>query len=416
MDQGATGLQFDLRNCGPASPPAVLLGGLNLVRALGAAGIPVIVAATDPGEPVLASRYCSGRLLLPPLEHRHVAAEALAAAGKRLAEACQARIPLYYSNDDYLDLLLEHRALLEPYFSFIVNDEEVARALIDKQRFDDFARSRGLPVPRALAWADIEARDEPVLVKPTAKIDWDRSPVLLRLFSGAGKARIFATGRELAANSLARSLAGDLLLQEYVPGGDRCLYSYHGYADETGAVLASFVGRKVRTYPALTGMSAFLELTHEPALAELAQDLVRRIPLKGVFKMDFKRHPGDGSFRLLEVNARFNLWHYLAAANGLNLTRVAYDYLVHRRRPAAAGYSCRTRWVWLRADYRAYRELAGRGELGLAGWLWSLLRGPNVYEIFSWRDPLPFVRLALRRLGQIPRLTQRMWRWLFTAS
>jgi D-aspartate ligase len=415
MEQRA-GLRFDLRGCTPGAPPALLLGRLNLVRALGAAGIPTIVAASDPDEPVFASRHCSGSLLLPPLEQRRAAAEALAAAGERLAGACRGPLPLYYGSDDALDLVLEHRDLLAPYFSVILNDEPVARALIDKQRFEDFARERGLPVPRALAWEELEACDEPVLVKPKAKIDWDRSRILLRLFGGVGKARIFPTGRALAGNSLARSLADDLLLQEYVPGDDRHLYTFHGYADENGEVLAWFVGRKLRTYPALTGMSSFLELTHEPALASLAQDLVKRMPLKGVFKMDFKRHPRDGSFRLLEVNARFNLWHHLGAANGLNLPQVAYDYLVNGRRPASQGYSCGHRWVWLRADYRAYRELSARGELGLAGWLWSLMRAPNVYELFSWSDPLPFLRVAMRRLKRIPRLTQRMWRWLFTAS
>jgi hypothetical protein len=96
--------------------------------------------------------------------------------------------------------------------------------------------------------------------------------------------------------------------------------------------------------------------------------------------------------------------------------RVAYDYLVHGRRPAATAYRRDYRWLWLRTDYRAYRQLAARGELGLFGWLWSIVRGPNVYELFSWRDPLPFLRVAARRARRIPRLTQRMWRWLFTAS
>ena len=415
MGQGA-GLQFDLRRCDPANPPAVLLGRLNLVRALGAARIPVIVAASDPGEPVFDSRYCTGRLLLPPLERRRAAAEALAAAGARLAEACRGPIPLYYGSDDDLDLLLEHRALLAPHFCFLVNDEPVARALIDKQRFEDFARERGLPVPRTFAWQELEALDEPVLVKPKAKIDWDRSRILLRLFGGAGKARIFPSGRDLARNTLAHSLADDLLVQEYVPGDDRRLYSFHGYADEHGDLLAWFIGRKVRTDPPLTGMSSFLELAREPALAALAPELVKRVPLKGVFKMDFKQHPRDGSFRLLEVNARFNLWHYLGAANGLNLTKVAYDYLVHGRRPVSRGYACERRWVWLRGDWRAYRQLAARGELGFVRWLWSLVRAPNVYELFSWSDPSPFLRVAARRLRRLPSLTQRMWRWLFTAS
>jgi D-aspartate ligase len=411
-----SGLRFDLRRCNPARPPALLLGRLNLVRALGAAGIPAIVATSDPAEPALASRYCAGSCLLPPLEHRAAAGEALVAAGALLAQACGARVPLYYGNDDCLDLLLEYRAQLAPHFRFIVNDHDTARALIDKQAFEVFARRHGLPVPRALAWEELERCEAPVLAKPKAKIDWERSRILLRVFGGAGKARVYASGRELARDELARSMADDLLVQEYVPGGDRQLYSFHGYADEQGRLLAWFIGRKIRTYPALTGMSSFLELAHDAGLARLGQELTERIPLKGVFKMDFKHDPRDGRWHLLEVNARFNLWHHLGAVNGVNLMRVAYDYLVQGRRPAATAYRRDYRWLWLRTDYRAYRELAARGELGLFGWLWSIVRGPNVYELFSWRDPLPFLRVTARRARRIPRLTQRMWRWLFTAS
>jgi hypothetical protein len=47
--------------------PVILLGGLNVVRALGLAGIPVIVASQDRRAPSTASRYCKGVLELPPL-------------------------------------------------------------------------------------------------------------------------------------------------------------------------------------------------------------------------------------------------------------------------------------------------------------------------------------------------------------
>jgi hypothetical protein len=50
--------------------PVILLGGLNVVRALGLAGIPVIVASQDRRAPSMASRFCSGTLQLPPLSER----------------------------------------------------------------------------------------------------------------------------------------------------------------------------------------------------------------------------------------------------------------------------------------------------------------------------------------------------------
>jgi len=408
---------MDLRRFHPERPPVMLLGGLNLVRALGLGGIPAIVASPNADAPALASRYALGRLLLPPLERRDAVVETLRAAGERLADALGRKVPLFYSNDDYLDLVQENQAALAPFFGLILNQPEVARALIDKDCFEPYARSRGLPVPRTLQWEELDGWYAPVLVKPKVKIGYDDSAIYQRLFGGAGKARVFASGPEVAAIPLARQLRDELLLQEYVPGDDRHLWSFHGYADENGVLLASFVGRKIRTAPPLTGVSSYVELAHDEAFAFVGRHVAARVPLRGVFKIDFKQDAVTGAWRLLEVNARFNLWHYLAARNGLNLPGVAYDYLVDGKRPGTAPrYRTAYRWVALRLDFRAYRELAASGELDLWGWLRSLAESPKVYEMFSWSDPMPFVRHCVERMRRFPRLTTRIARWLSTAS
>jgi len=167
----------------------------------------------------------------------------------------------------------------------------------------------------------------------------------------------------------------------------------------------------------VTGESAFIEIAHDASLEAAGRDVVRRCPLKGPFKMDFKRDPRDGRWYLLEINARYNLWHYLGAANGLNLPLTAYEYLVHGKRPAAPrGYRTKHRWLYLRFDWLAYRELAARGELTFHGWLASLASAPRVCQLFRWDDPLPFL-FRLRHFGsRLPQLTTAMRRWLSTAS
>jgi predicted ATP-grasp superfamily ATP-dependent carboligase len=217
---------------------------------------------------------------------------------------------------------------------------------------------------------------------------------------------------------LAWQLRDELVIQEYVPGDDRHLWSFHGYADQNGVLIASFIGRKIRTYPASTGVSTFLELVHNDAFAAVGRDVAARVPLRGVFKMDFKRDDVSGAWRLLEVNARYNLWHHLGAANDINLPRIAYDYLVYGKRPQAAPrYRTSHRWLALRDDLRAYRELAAKGELSLWTWLRSLVQTPVVCDVFSWTDPMPFVRHVFSRWRlRIPRLKARLVRWLSTAS
>ena len=406
-------LQVDPRALSAARPPVLLLGGLNLVRALGLAQIPVIVASPRAFTPAMASRHSIGRCELPPLAQREAVVERLLRAGEELVRRTGTRIPLFYGDDDYLGLVGDFRNALNARFALLLNDASLTRALHNKALFQALGERRGLPLPQRLDWETLDGFDGAVLAKPHVKTAWENAPVYTKLFGSAGKARIFSSGRAVRQNTLVQRLAADLGFQEYVPGDDRSLWSFHGFADEQSEVLASFIGRKIRTYPALTGDSSYLELAHDDELAALGREIVARLRLKGLFKIDFKRHAETGRFYLLEINARSNLWHYLGAKNGVNLAAVAYDYLTRGVRPAPLTARTDYRWLALELDYRAFRD----SDLSLARWIGSLLASRKVYDVFAWNDPWPFI-VQLRSLAQTlpPRLTRRMLRWLSTAS
>ncbi len=387
--------------------PVVLVGGISLARSLGLAGIPVVVASSDPEEPAFSSRYCVGRCQLPPLKSGTAAVEALVTIGDRMANFFGSRPLLLTGSDDGLELIGNHRERLGRYFRFLMADPEVSDALIAKDRFQSLAMRRALPVPRSLDWdgdapGSVRAATGPVLVKPKVKFDWHHSTLCQRLFAnGDGKARIFESGAAALAEPAVTMYRDQLTIQEYIPGGDADLWSYHGFADERGEVLASFVGRKIRTYPTLTGESAYIELALDDSLSRLGREVARKLPLPGMFKMDFKRDPRDGRWYLLEINARCNLWHYLGAAHGVNLGAAAYDYLVYGRRPQPCAYTPRYRWLSLQLDFKAYREMAARGEITALGWLASLASSRKIYNFFSWTDPGPWLRFMLRRVKRV---------------
>lgn len=420
-------LHLDPNRLHPERPPVLLLGGLNVLRALGAAGIPAVVATRDPAEPALASRFCAGRLMLPPGGDPEALLEALLAAGSALLARFHRRVPLFYGNDDGLELVSDHREALSEYFLLLLNGREESRGLLEKDRFEGFASSRGVAVPRTLSWESSDANalaaaTGPVIAKPKVKVGWDNAPELRQLFGPQGKAKVFDNGAEALRHPLAAKLHGLLTFQEYVPGTDRELWSFHGYADEAGRILACFVGRKIRTCPELTGMSTYLELAHDSAFEAFAREATAKLGLRGPFKIDCKRGTHDGQFRVLEVNARFNLWHYLGAKNGVNLAAAAYEYLVHGRRPEAQlDWRTTHRWVCLRLDREAYRELHAAGRLTPTGWVASLLAAPKVYDLFAWDDPMPFLRAQGERLARAPakvleKLAPRGKRWPATAS
>jgi predicted ATP-grasp superfamily ATP-dependent carboligase len=403
------------RRFSPERPPVVLLGGLNVLRALGLARLPVVVASSA-DDVALVSRYCHARLRLPGAKGRGQA-DVLVRAGAELADTLGRRVPLFYSNDDWQRLVQDYRDELARHYVLLLNDPAVADAVIEKDRFQPLAAALGLPIPQTLQWDALGTFTGPVLVKPRAKFEREHSAAYLRLFGGHGKACIFPSGGALLADAAAQQLRGELVIQEYVEGDDRQIWSFHGFADENSDLLDWFIGRKIRTYPALTGESTYLELAHDDQLAELGHRVVRVLGLKGVFKIDLKRDLRTGRFRILEVNARYNLWHYLGAANGVNLPLAAYEYLVNGKRPTSPGrYRTTHRWVYLRFDWLAYRELAARRELSLRGWIASLTSSPRVCQLFSWRDPLPFFYRLCHVVARLPRLPVVMRRWLSTAS
>ncbi len=378
--------------------PVLLMGGVNLVRSLGLAGIPAIVASHDLGEPAFGSRYCVGRCLLPAPDTGEAAVDTIVRIGDRLATKYGRRVPLMYGNDDYLELIHAHRERIERYYLLVLNDPEVADALIAKDRFQEFAQRRALPVPHSLDWERLAEAHGPVLVKPSNKVDWHDSVLRRDLFHRA-KALTFASGAHALAEPNIERFREQLTFQEYIPGDDTLNWSFHGVADSEGRLLDSFVGRKLRTFPTRSGESSFIELARDGELHALASEIAANIPLKGVFKMDFKKDERTGRWYLLEINARFNLWHYLGAANGVNLLGVAYDYLVEGARPARSGeYRTDRRWLSLELDARAFRELHARGELGLFSWLASILFSRKVCNLFAWRDPGPWARFWAYRL------------------
>src|SRR3990170_6952361 len=128
--------------------PVVLLGGLNIVRALGLAGIPVIIASSERRTPSMASRYCRGVIGLPPIAEREAYVEALVRAGRALAVQHGAPVPLFYDNDDRLALVQDCRAALAPHFALLLNEPELGDALLEKSRFQALAECCAPPVPR----------------------------------------------------------------------------------------------------------------------------------------------------------------------------------------------------------------------------------------------------------------------------
>jgi D-aspartate ligase len=363
---------------------ALVMGDVDVVRALGVAGIPVAFFGPD-DEPARLSRHVRAQLpWIDPWERQDELVDALLAFARAQPEPPA----LFPQTDATLLLASRHRERLGERFRLALADAELVEALVDKSRFQALAGEHGLPVPAAQRLPPSPGAPPPAIDVPFPAIvkPLTRTPGWTGLAGPSKALHVMDPDAFAEAWPELSVLPTELLIQQLIAGPESSIESFHVYVDETGAIAGAFTGRKIRTFPREYGQSTAVEIVALPDVAELGRDVVARLGLKGPAKLDFKRDPG-GRLHLLEINPRFNLWHYPGALAGVNLPALAYADMTGRQRPPVAARVAELAWVDPLQDLLAARA-AGVAPLA---WL-RFLAGCRAVCGLARADPAPFLR------------------------
>jgi D-aspartate ligase len=403
VDRGVRPPRHTARRTAPSRLPAVVLGDTDLIRTLGLTGITSAVVAR-PGQTQGLSRFVSDRI---EWADNWGDPGQLLANVMQFAATCPDRPPLFFQHDGDLAFVSRNRDALRWGLRFTIGDAELVEQLLDKTLFAELAERVGLPVPRSFVLRPVPGDDPPdlpldfpVILKPLTRRDTIWKPL-----GGTAKALRVDSAREFRALwPVLAEAAFAMVAQELVVGGEQRIESYHAYVDERGEAAGEFTGRKVRTLPREFGHTTALEITDEGDVREAGRECMRRLGLRGIAKLDFKRAPGGGLV-LLEVNARFNLWHLPGAVAGVNLPALVYaDLMGTPRPPVRSRPRAGVRWTVPWHDALAARE----ARLGLARWAAWQLRC-ETRHVLSLDDPMPFLRGLLwpRVKRRVPGLSRR---------
>ncbi len=365
--------------------PACVMGDMDLLKPIAAAGIPCSVVAR-PGAPLHYSRFAQARLSWDGSQ----APEALVNALTQFGHAQGERPVLFYEEDEQLLFISRHREALARAFRFVIAESSLVEDLADKARFAALAKRHDLPVPAAVQFdpAKIEASDIglsfPIVIKPLMRAGrWNDALGQRKALSVANAEELRQVWPQLQA------LETELLAQRLIRGGEAQIESYHCYVDARGAIAGEFTGRKVRTFPVIYGHTTALEITDAADVRRQGRGAVERIGLTGVAKLDFKRDAG-GALHLLEINPRFTLWHHAGAVAGVNIPALVYADLTGTPRPHVGRAKAGVRWCRMWKDFPAARQSG----VPLATWLSWALRC-EAKSSLSWNDPMPLIGAGL---------------------
>lgn len=383
-----------------ASTPVLVLhvhhGALGIARSLGRLGVPVYGMGHDPEGAASSSRYF--RQVFPwrfTEEPPERSIEELLRVGRLIGRPTI----LFPGADDIVLLVAQNRDRLVDQYQFSHLRPELVRAMIDKRELFFLAQRHQIPTPDTLF---PQTEDEVVRYAEGASF-----PIMLKGIDGT---RLYErTGLKMVrvdnADDLLRSYraledptAPNLMLQQFIPGGDDSVWMFNGYFDEQSDCLAGFTGRKLHQFPPYKGATSLGVVLPSPEVHEQTVRFAKAIGYQGILDIGFRFDPRDGQYKLLDPNPRVGCtFRLFVDRGGLDVVRTQYLHLTGQPVRVSAQADGR-KWLvedWEIDSIRAYRE---NGHLTLGQWL-ADVRGVKELAWWALDDPLPFLR-KLVELGR----------------
>jgi len=316
-------------------------GMLAAVRTLGRVGVPTYALTSRGISAASASRYCAGRFTWHVCERDDMSAvaEKLLAVGERIG----ARSVLVPLDDEAAVIIAEQAAALSDHFLFPSVETNLPRRLASKAGLRALCLDVGVPAPASAApctAADAAqfARSAvlPLVVKHAGVWD-ERNPTGASLGSSSSAPRLVHTLEELVGLGDYDGVTPAYVVQEYIPPEHAEDWIVHLYADAQANCRVLFTGRKLRSWPPVTGVTACGVAVPNPALTHAAEQFCKAIGYCGTADMDWRFDRRDGQYKLLDFNPRVgNNFRLFTTDSDIDVVRALHLDLTSRPVPAGS--------------------------------------------------------------------------------
>lgn len=388
------------------STPVVVMGcfrhgGLGVTRSLGSLGVPIYCVDRDPLSPAFFSKYCHKKnhwdlLDAPKSETVHFLLKLGRSIGRH-----SVLIPM---DDVGAMLIAEHANVLSDCFLFPKPRASLVRSLCSKKEMYQLARKHGVTTPET---AFPQSRTDVLQYLETA-----RFPILLKPIynyvsaRGAQSMHLVHSQRELLEHYDATedSSSPNLMLQEFIPGGDET-WTFNGYFDSESNCKVAFTGKKIRNYPPGFGQGSLGVCLKNEEVERTTVRFMKDIAYKGCLDIGYRYDARDGCYKVNDVNPRIGaMFRLFVGKNGIDVARALYQDMTEQPITAAPAQDGR-KWMVEFADTASSIHYYRRGDLSFRQWLNSL-RGVQETSYVRLDDLGP---VAAVLLGYVRNSFRRVW-------
>jgi D-aspartate ligase len=307
------------------SRPAVIIGssinGLGVARSLALNKVPIVLVDNNLKDPAMHTRYGVKHVF------RSLEGKTLILELDRLRKQFEEDPVLFLTQEKSVETVAMYSDVVTSQYRISLPSAAVIKSLQHKASFQTMAEEGGFPVPRTVFLkkeqdlSRVEALSFPCVLKPGMR---DHG-------YGARFSKAYKVHTMVELVSLFRKIAAvlpDLVVQEWVEGGDDCIYFCLQFRSPQGPV-ASFTGRKLRCWPPGVGGTAtcISAPEHASELEQITNDFFSTVEFFGIGSMEYKRDSRTGRFLMIEPTVgRTDFQEEVATLNGVNIPFAAYEY------------------------------------------------------------------------------------------
>lgn len=265
-------------------------------------------------------------------------------AKKRLKSV--SKILLISSNDYYVRLITENKNDLEQYYVFNYPKFNIVDKFLVKDKFYENYKNYGLDMPKTIVYSldnkinlenKLKEFEYPIIMKAGDGFEYHKHE-----FDGMKKVYKVYSLQELKESLSEIKNSGykeNVVIQEFIPGGDDMLFDSIFYVSKDGDVILSTfaqIGLQERTPSAVGNCTVLINGYHQfgDALEEVNKmgDFLVNIGYTGFAEFDLKYDIRDNKFKVLEINPRQARSSYYLTACGYNLVKYLIDDCIYNKK------------------------------------------------------------------------------------
>lgn len=288
-------------------------------------------------------------------------------------------------------LLSKHLDELKKYFIVDLIPLKNVERLQSKQGIQELAEKANSPIPSSITiqspedLASLDKLEFPCIFKPLKQ-----SPEYGKTFKKGYKVN---TSDEVATlYKDIHSVNPEMIVQEWVHGGDSDIYFYLCFISREGEEVTSFCGRKLRSWPVGVGGTASCTASPESheQLQRLTLDFCEKIEFTGLIGMEYKWDEIKKKFYIIEPTVgRTDFQHEVAPLSGINFIQEIGYFFGKCSKPERY----RKKIVW-REGYADKMALS-------VGSATEVEKGSSYFDaLFRFTDPVPAISKITNRLSR----------------